>query len=411
MSGGGIFRATAALVAGLLCAATALAGAQESYRPLRCGASGSPLFQAGPNDVLKLGIISDFEYINREIYSETGGDFGILSYSGGEGGRVHLPVFIKDRGHSRRDFCEWVPLRIIFLDPELRQRLEERVPPEGDRPLRMYRELKRLRKGRPPDRGVAQKGDLFRKLGDDIKLVTHCGKSSWKRVGGDTRKEQEARLLQEYYIYQVLDQLGSVTLKTRLAEITYRGPDGGVMLTRKAFFREPRSRLAKRCGLSKRPWPGVVERGIDATSWFQLELFNRFVYFRDYGRDGRNVNMLYRKDGWIFTGPYDFDLSGIIVPDYRPNGASLEENLRSYFGPWIAYHEGDERAVVQVFHIVKRRDRMRRVLEQSLLDPERRAHMLGWFDSYMAVLERFIETSRRLLPELVEELERDVRVQ
>ncbi len=409
MSGKRLSPLSAVLLLGLSCSPGAPASVPEleSHHPLRCKDSRSPLFQADANDILKLEIISDFRHINRETYSETGGDSGILSYLDRSGKFVHLPVFIRDRGHSRRDFCEWVPLRIIFEGPRIRQHLEKRVPPGEDRPLRMYRELKKLRGGVPLDRGVPQKDNLFRKLGDDIKLVTHCGKSSWKRIGGETREQQEARLLQEYYIYQVLDQLGSVTLKTRLAEITYRDPEGDILLTRKAFFREPRSRLAKRCGLAKKPWPGAAEQGIDDTSWFQLELFNRFVYFRDYGQDGRNVNLLYHKDGRIFTGPYDFDLSGIIVPDYRPNSASLEENLRIYFSSWIAYHEGDERALVQIFHMVQRRAAMRRVLENSLLAPGEKAHMLNWFDSYMEVLERFVETSRRLMPELLEELERN----
>ncbi len=382
----------------------------DKYRPLQCKQSSSPLFQADANDVLKLEIISDFAHINKEIYSETSGDSAILSWQDKNGSTEYLPVFIKDRGNSRRDFCEWVPLRIIFERPEIKRQLEsslKKIPPGEKRLVAIYNKLKSIHKENPISKGVSQKGNFFQKLGDDIKLVTHCGKSSWKRIGGDTQEEQEERLLQEYYIYQVLDQMQSVTLKTRLAEITYRDPEGKILVTRKAFFREPKSRLAKRCGLSKRPWPGVKYNGIDDISWFQLELFNRFVYFKDYDRDGRNINLLYRDDGKIFAGPYDFDLSGILVPDYRPNSASLEENLERYFRSWIKYHDGDEMAVVQIFFMVKNKNRMRRVLENSLLNGKKKAHMLNWFDSYMAVLEQFIETNRKLMPELVGELEKE----
>jgi len=381
----------------------------KRYWPLQCKQSKSPLFQADANDVLKLEIISDFAHVNKETYSETGGDSAIISWQDKKGNTEHLPVFIKDRGNSRRDFCEWVPLRITFESPQIKKQLErllEKIPPGEERLVAMYNELKSIRKDNPLTKGVPQRDNLFRKLGDDIKLVTHCGKSSWKRVGGDTREEQEERLLQEYYIYQVLDQMSSVTLKTRLAEITYRDPEGSILVTRKAFFREPKSRLAKRCGLSKRPWPGVEYKGIDDISWFQLELFNRFVYFKDYDRDGRNINMLYRDDGKIFAGPYDFDLSGILVPDYRPNSATLEENLQHYFRSWIKYHDGDEMAVVQIFAMVENKNRMRSVLENSLLNEKKKAHMLNWFDSYMAVLEQFIKINWQLIPELVSELER-----
>ncbi len=381
----------------------------KNYRPLQCKDSSSPLFQAAPNDVLKLEIISDFSHINKEIYSETGGDSAIILYQGKNGTSGFLPVFIKDRGHSRRDFCEWVPLRIIFEDPIIKKKLDQTLKgmsPDKESLVKLYNELKTLRKGKSFNKGYSQGENLFSNLGDDIKLVTHCGKSSWKRVGGETQQEQEKRLLQEYYIYQVLDQLHSVTLKTRLAEITYRDPEGNILLTRKAFFREPKSRLAKRCGLSKRPYPGVESKDIDDLSWFQLQLYNEFVYFKDYGRDGRNINMLYREDGKIFVGPYDFDLSGIIVPDYRPNSASLEDNLQHYFQSWIKYHDGDEMAAVQIFFMVANKNNMRKVLENSLLNGKNKKHMLNWFDSYMAVLEQFVETNQRLMPALFNELKK-----
>ncbi len=380
----------------------------EKYRPLQCKDSSSPLFQASPNDILRLEIIADFAHINKEIYSETGGDSAIILYEDQKGEKQILPAFIIDRGHSRRDFCEWVPLRIVFETPEtesvLKQSLQGRSPSEKNL-VPLYNKLKMIRKSTPLDKGHPRKENLFSRLGDDIKLVTHCGKSSWKRVGGETREEQEERLLQEYYIYQVLDQMHSVTLKTRLAEITYRDPEGNILLTRKAFFREPRSRLAKRCGMSKRPYPGVESKGIDELSWFQLQLYNEFVYFKDYGRDGRNINMLYREDGKVFVGPYDFDLSGIIVPDYRPNSASLEENLQHYFKRWIEYHAGDEMAAVQIFFLVARKNAMRKVLEESLLSEKKKKHLLSWFDSYMSVLEQSVETNRRLMPALFNELE------
>ncbi len=375
----------------------------DRYRPLQCRDSGSPLFQAGPNDILQLELIADFAHINTDTYSETGGDWGILSYQGKEGQRRFLPVFIKDRGNSRRDFCEWVPLRILFGSPLLKEKLEKQAMehlPLRKQLAKMYRLLKRETGEKRPAKGVPQKDNLFRKLGDDIKLVTHCGKSSWRHVGGETREIQEERLLQEYYLYRLLEQMGSVIPKTRLAEVTYRDPQGKPLVTRKAFFREPRSRLAKRCGLSKHPSPGVEEKGIDETSWFQLELYNEFIYFRDYGRDGRNINLLYRDDGWVVTGPYDFDLSGIIVPEYRPNGRTVQENRKDYFEPWIAFHDGDERAVVQIHFMVKNREKMRQILEHSLLGEEKRAHMLEWFDSYMTVLEQFLERNRQLMPAL-----------
>jgi len=380
----------------------------NKYRPLECKQSSSPLFQDNSNDILKLEIISDFKHINEEIYSETGGDSGIISYADKNGVKRYIPVFIKDRGNSRRDFCEWVPLRITFENSNIKDSLDKllkNIPSDNERLVKMYQQLKSIRKNNPLTKGVSQKNNIFSKLGDDVKLVTHCGKSTWKRVGGDTREEQEQRLLQEYYIYKILDQMNTTILKIRLAEITYRDPDGNIILTRKAFFREPKSRLAKRCGLSNKPYSDVENKEINDISWFQLELYNEFVYFKDYGRDGRNVNMLYRKDGEIFVGPFDFDLSGIIVPDYRPNSNTMEKNLQDYFQSWIKLHDGNEMAIVQIFFLVNKHNKMRSIIENSLLNKKNKTHMLLWFDSYMNTLKKFIEWNKKLMPELIRDLE------
>jgi hypothetical protein len=376
----------------------------EEYRPLQCKRSKSPLFQAEANELLKLDIIADFNTINKEIYDDEGGDYGIVSYEDAEKGRQYIPVHIKDRGNSRRDFCEWVPLRLSFEDPAIAAELNKEIQGD-DRLLKMYKKFKSMRRNVPFTEGFSQKKNIFRSLGDDIKLVTHCGKSTWKWVGGETQKEQEDRLLQEYYLYQVLSQMNSTILKTRLAEVTYRDPRGKELVTRKAFFREPKSKLAKRCGFSKRPYSNVEDMGINDTSWFQLKLYNAFIYFKDYGKDGRNVNMLYAKDGQTFVGPYDFDLSGIIAPGYRPNSNTMEENLEEHFKDWVNHHDGDEMSMVQIYYVVNNRERMRKVLVESLLGEQERTYLLAWFDSYMAELEKYIERNGVLMPELMDALQ------
>ena len=273
----------------------------DRYKPLKCKKSKSPLFRADPSDLLKLEIISNFNRINTDTYDEEGGDSGVISYVDRVKTTQYVPVFIKDRGNSRRDSCEWVPLRIKFESPRIKEELDrslEALPQEQDRLVSIYNELGTRRKDDPLLKGTSQKNNIFRKLGDDIKIVTHCGKSTWKRVGGDAQEQQENRLLLEYYIYQVLDQTRSTILKTRLAEITYKDPTGNVMLTRKAFFREPNSKLAKRCGLSHKSPQGIETKDLDEVSSFQLDLFNNFVYSKDYDREeGLNIIYLYGKEG------------------------------------------------------------------------------------------------------------------
>jgi hypothetical protein len=265
--------------------------------------------------------------------------------------------------------------------------------------------LKSKRKAQIFSGGVSQKNNVFSKLGDDIKVVTHCGKSSWKRVGGDTKEQQERRILLEYYLYQILGQMHSTTLKTRLAEITYRDPTGKEMLTRKAFFREPIGKMAKRCGLSHKKNPEMEYQDFDPVSLFQMELYNKFIYSNDYEIEERNTITLYAEDGNRFLAPYDFDLVGIIVPGYKPNGKSVEQFRQEDFQPWIQSLQGDEMAIVQISMMVNKKTKMRKLLLDSVLTEKDKMHLLSWFDSYMAVLEQFMQKSSQTNPGLVNDLE------
>jgi len=380
----------------------------DKYKRLKCKKSKSPLFQASPSDVLKVEMLADFNYINTETYNEDGGQPGIFLYKDELKKAHYIPVSIEDRGNSRRDSCEWVPLRILFESEDVQDEINGLLglmPDSEKKMVALYELLKLKRKDDAFPGGTSQKNNIFKKLGDDIKVVTHCGKSSWKRVGGETKEQQESRILLEYYIYQILDQLRTTGLKTRLAEVIYRDPTGKEMLTRKAFFREPLGKMAKRCGLSHKADPDVKYKDFDPVSLFQLELYNKFIYSNDYEIEERNTITLYAEDGSRYLAPYDFDLIGIIVPGYRPNGKTVEQFRVEDFQPWIQSLEGNEMAIVQIFIMLKKKLKMRNVILNALLAEKDKQHLLSWFDSYTAVLEQFMEKSKQTNPDLVKGLE------
>ena len=62
-------------------------------------------------------------------------------------------------------------------------------------------------------------------------------------------------------------------------------------------------------------------------------------------------------------------------------------------------------AIVQVFFMVSKKEKMLRVLVTSLLNEEKKAHMLNWFDSYMGALKQFLKRNKALKPELIGGLE------
>jgi hypothetical protein len=166
--------------------------------------------------------------------------------------------------------------------------------------------------------------------------------------------------------------------------------EGNEVHEKLAFFREPPTSLAKRCGLlNKPPAKQVPKENVkqDPISAFQAEFVNRFLYNSDFGLGGHNINILYDDEATRYFGPYDFDLSRIFV-----NGASLEgnrlelESLLRYGDPTIA------RNTVEV--VVNRRAEMTQILNNAMLPKERKDRMLEWLNLYMDTLANFLSKTR-----------------
>lgn len=330
----------------------------SQYAPVACPPVTAPLFaNAGPNDVFQFELQADFDVINDPAIDQAHMDQaqspGTLRYTDPATGLVEIPITLEARGKSRYDHCAFRPLKIVFA--------------------------------------AHQTGNIFEGASRKIKVVTHCGNhptDPW--ILGGTPEEQRRRLLAEYYFYQTLETLGSTALSTRLARITYRNDDGSEIVTEYAFLLENDGYACKRCG--------YVDEAEDyetltaaPTSVFQGTLYNKFVYNNDYSiAAGHNAVRCKDASNNGYYIPYDWNLTGVIRPEYfKNNNIHYTDNVQAFWD-WLNAQTPDVRTKEQARHIYEHDKEMQRVIANSLLDEAGKNLMKGWYNLYICAVKCFL---------------------
>jgi hypothetical protein len=206
------------------------------------------------------------------------------------------PVAVRTRGKSRTKLCSFPPLRLSFdADGIL------------DGPF------------------VGQ---------HKVKLVTHC---TDRAPGGDD-------LLEEFVAYRIFAFLSDYGHRVRLLRITYVDTEKKrhEPLVRYAFALEPIEQLADRSGASLLETEHLAKSRIDREQAALVFVFQYLIANLDWSlvknREDdaccHNVHLVQR-EGRDYLIPYDFDLSGLVIPDYArraPNVAQRPSRRRSYQG-------------------------------------------------------------------------------
>ena len=195
-----------------------------------------------------------------------------------------LKVKVRVRGNSRLRVCKFAPLRVYFGDDTA--------------------------------------GTPFAGL-KSLKLVTHCVDS----------ERGDKNLADEYAAYRIFTVLTPNGYRTRPLRVTYRdtdGKQGGAAVTRYAFFLESRPLLAARIGTERLNVAGLrlgeLQRDQAATMYvFQYLIGNTDWSLVASDNDENcchNIDLV-RREGEIYTIPYDFDLAGIVNAPYAKPDPSL----------------------------------------------------------------------------------------
>jgi hypothetical protein len=251
---------------------------------LACGtASASPLFESEAPIMVKLS--GPFNALFDEPEENDWQPFRL------ETGDSEFDIRARVRGKSRREICEFPPLKLDL----------------GDAPLE----------------GTEWRGQ------QTLKLVTHC-------LNGD---RGDANVLEEYLAYRIFELLSPVSFRVRLLEMDYSGSDGELdkdAQHRWAFLIEPEEQLVRRTNGESLFLPGISLRRLNDEQAALVYVFQYLIGNTDWSLVKGNLDdhcchngKLLEIDGEIFYLPFDFDGSGLVNAEYAKPDPSLRlRNVR-----------------------------------------------------------------------------------
>jgi len=239
------------------------------------------LFESGPT--LELIIEADFDSLNDDKDQDSStfrpGEMTVVNPAGLS---RTLAVSIKSRGVSRlkMGICSFSQLMLRFEDEDL-----------SDTPF----------------------------AGQQIlPLVTQCKKSS----------RYEQYMLKEYLAYRTYGLLTDISVRTRLAKITY--VDLGRKrkeLVRHGFFVEHFDQVARRTGRDTVSIENFNPLGAKPYNLGLMDVFQYLIGNTDWSVvHQHNVILLRASDGGIVPMPYDFDWTGLVDASYAYPGAEVNIN-------------------------------------------------------------------------------------
>lgn len=244
---------------------------------------------------LDLTIRTDLRTLLRDRGEDRREHDGVARFVQADGSVDSMPVQLRTRGIFRRrpSVCSFPPLRLT-----IRPRAARGTPFEGER---------------------------------RIKLVTHCRQSDL----------YEQYVLQEYLIYRAYALLTDLSLRTRLARITYEDAAGkDKPVTRYAILLEDERRLEERHRMRLVADTGTAIARLDPVHTTFVAVFQYFIGNSDWSvRALHNIVLLADSLDRIFMVPYDFDWSGVIGTRYAHPDTSLpiktvqERLYAGYCGP------------------------------------------------------------------------------
>jgi hypothetical protein len=241
-------------------------------------------------DPIRLELIADFDALEKVgLWDKTSKVSGVLRYFDAEGKSHDLPIKLAHRGNTKQMLCrDFKPLRVFF------------------------------------EKGQDLSDTPFKGISEDFKVATHChGKGKI-----DESDPNVQGILKEYTAYQALDALGFMSLKTRLAQITYKKTDGQTVAESRAFLLEPKSNMAKRYGKKQIKQSEVTSNGnayqpVSRSNLLPYEFSKQFLTHNDTVERGNHNGILVADKGSRKPDsvvPYDFDLLQIVADTANGGG-------------------------------------------------------------------------------------------
>ncbi len=209
-----------------------------------------------------------------------------ISWRNADGSTQSLNAEVEVRGKTRREICEFPPLKLKFDEDTLQA------------------------KGWNP---------AF----ENLKLVTHC-------MNGD-----EGLVLREYLTYLMLNQLTDKSFRVQLAKVTYRSNNETTKAF--AFIIENNDEMAGRLSGKVLEEEELQLNSIDAEQYRLLTVFQYMVGNTDWNlAKSHNIKLVNTGNANVpIPVPYDFDYSGLVNAPYaKPHPSMPIQTVRERFFQW-----------------------------------------------------------------------------
>lgn len=301
-----------------------------------------PLFQQV--EPLAFTLTANFNLINKDRIPNSTKRFpGVLTVNGADGKPHDIVVKLGTRGHFRlmpRN-CGFAPLRI-------------ELPKDGVS-------------------GTPFEGQTTLKLG------THC----------QNDKEYEQFTLKEYLSYRMHNLVTPLSFRARLARATYvDDATKKPVATKYALFMENDNDVARRNSGRIVELPRVEFNGLDAETLTRTMLWEYMIGNTDFSIWAlHNVRLVQNQAKTLFSVPYDFDMTGLVLPPYANADPRLRLSSvvqRLYRGPC---RTTDEFEAVAAGFRAKRAEMVALVDGQQDLEPAARSEMKDYLASFFKTIE------------------------
>lgn len=276
-----------------------------------------------------------------------------LIWTDSSGQSLSFNLRARSRGVSRRNFCEFPPIKLKFSKADLK-----------------HKELASF---------------------NDLKLVTHC-------------TEDERLVLKEFLGYKIFQQLTDKSFRVQLARVRYIDESGKTPPQEKyGFLIEDEKELAARLNGEVIDAPKEL-KVIDAAQYQLLTVFQYMIGNTDWAlANSHNIKLLKTAAGNAPTMvPYDFDLSGMVNAPYAiPHPMLPIDSVRQRYFQWRSKNRDGLDATLAFFN--ERRETILQVCRDfSYLDEASRQDIIAYLDSFFQIIndpeqrnEQLFQTSER----------------
>jgi len=230
-------------------------------------------FLFGSDDLLELTMRLNITKYIRKNTKEPSQD-AVLTFHFNEKDSLNKNVRVKYRGRFRFDNCGFPPMEITFKNH-----------------IHAYSDTDRVKK---------------------IKLVPHC----------DAGSLSDEYVLREYLVYKLFNIITDTSYNVRLLRINYIDTEKKKKpITQYGIFIEPNKTLSQRIKASEVDVKNLTQRYIRPDIMDKVSIFNYMIANWDWNIPNlQNVTVFkpyyVASAGSGIVVPYDFDLSGIVSPDY-----------------------------------------------------------------------------------------------